>query len=84
MNTLDRQKLDVVHKTRATSSVGAASSRRIRAAGKRAKRLSWNKRPEGQGCGRYRDILRSEIADTVAAPEEVEEEIRHLFATFGP
>ncbi|MBE0541252.1 MAG: sigma-70 family RNA polymerase sigma factor [Verrucomicrobia bacterium] len=33
---------------------------------------------------RYRDILRSEIADTVASPAEVEEEIRHLFATFGP
>jgi RNA polymerase sigma factor (sigma-70 family) len=33
---------------------------------------------------RYREILRAEIADTVAAPDEVEEEIRHLFATFGP
>lgn len=33
---------------------------------------------------RYRDILRTEIADTVASPVEVEEEIRHLFATFGP
>lgn len=33
---------------------------------------------------RYREILRAEIADTVAAPEEIEEEIRHLFATFGP
>ncbi len=31
---------------------------------------------------RYRDILRSEIADTVASPAEVEEEIRHLFSTF--
>lgn len=33
---------------------------------------------------RYREILRTEIADTVASPAEVEEEIRHLFATFGP
>jgi RNA polymerase sigma-70 factor (ECF subfamily) len=28
---------------------------------------------------RYRDIFREEIAHTVAAPEEVEDEIRHLF-----
>lgn len=33
---------------------------------------------------RYRELLRAEIADTVAGPEEVEEEIRHLFSTFGP
>ena len=33
---------------------------------------------------RYREILRAEIADTVVSPEEVEEEIRHLFSTFGP
>ena len=33
---------------------------------------------------RYREILRTEIADTVTGPEEVEEEIRHLFSTFGP
>jgi hypothetical protein len=33
---------------------------------------------------RYREILHAEIADTVSAPEEVEEEIRHLFSTFGP
>ena len=33
---------------------------------------------------RYREILRAEIADTVAGPEEVEEEIRHLFSTFSP
>jgi RNA polymerase sigma-70 factor (ECF subfamily) len=33
---------------------------------------------------RYRDILRAEIAHTVSSPEEVEEEIRHLFAAFGP
>ena len=32
---------------------------------------------------RYREILRAEIADTVVSPEEVEEEIRHLFSTFG-
>jgi RNA polymerase sigma factor (sigma-70 family) len=32
---------------------------------------------------RYREILRAEIADTVASPEEIEEEIRHLFSTFG-
>jgi len=33
---------------------------------------------------RYREILRAEIADTVSSPEEIEEEIRHLFSTFGP
>ena len=33
---------------------------------------------------RYREILHEEITDTVATPAEVEEEIRHLFATFGP
>jgi RNA polymerase sigma factor (sigma-70 family) len=33
---------------------------------------------------RYREILRSEIAHTVPSPEEVEEEIRHLFSAFGP
>jgi len=33
---------------------------------------------------RYREILRAEIADTVSAPDEIEEEIRHLFSTFGP
>jgi RNA polymerase sigma-70 factor (ECF subfamily) len=32
---------------------------------------------------RYREILRAEIADTVASPEEIEEEIRHLFSTFS-
>jgi len=32
---------------------------------------------------RYRELLRAEIAQTVAGPEEVEEEIRHLYATFG-
>jgi len=33
---------------------------------------------------RYREILRAQIAETVAGPEEIEEEIRHLFSTFGP
>ena len=33
---------------------------------------------------RYRELLRAEIADTVSSPDEVEEEIRHLFSTFGP
>ncbi len=33
---------------------------------------------------RYREILRGEIADTVSSPEEIEEELRHLFSTFGP
>ena len=32
---------------------------------------------------RYREILRGEIAHTVSGPEEVEQEIRHLFASFG-
>jgi hypothetical protein len=27
--------------------------------------------------------LRAEVAHTVARPEEIEEEIRHLFAVFG-
>jgi len=31
---------------------------------------------------RYRQVLRSEIAQTVATPEEVDEEIRSLFAAF--
>jgi len=33
---------------------------------------------------RYREILREQIADTVSSPEEIEEEIRHLFSTFAP
>ena len=33
---------------------------------------------------RYREILRAEIAETVASEDGVEEEIRHLFSTFGP
>jgi hypothetical protein len=32
---------------------------------------------------RYRVLLRAEVAHTVARPEEVDEEIRHLFATFA-
>ncbi len=32
---------------------------------------------------RYRQLLREEIADTVAEPEEVEEEMRHLFAVLA-
>ncbi len=32
---------------------------------------------------RYREILKAEIADTVSSPEEVEEEIRHLFSAFA-
>jgi RNA polymerase sigma-70 factor (ECF subfamily) len=31
---------------------------------------------------RYREILTAEIAETVSSPEEVEEEIRHLFSAF--
>jgi len=32
---------------------------------------------------RYRELLRAEIAHTVAQPEEVDEELRHLFAVLG-
>ena len=32
---------------------------------------------------RYRQVLRAEIAQTVASPAEVEEEIRHLFAALS-
>ena len=32
---------------------------------------------------RYREVLRAEIADTVASPEEVEDEIRNLFAALA-
>jgi RNA polymerase sigma factor (sigma-70 family) len=32
---------------------------------------------------RYRALLRAEVAHTVACPEEIDEEIRHLFAVFG-
>jgi RNA polymerase sigma factor (sigma-70 family) len=33
---------------------------------------------------RYRDLLREEVAQTVAAPEEIDREIRDLFAAFQP
>ncbi len=33
--------------------------------------------------GRYRELLRHEIAQTVCVPEDIEEEIRHLFSAFG-
>ncbi len=33
--------------------------------------------------GRYREILREQIAQTVSSAAEVDEEIRHLFAAFG-
>jgi RNA polymerase sigma-70 factor (ECF subfamily) len=32
---------------------------------------------------RYRQLLRVEIANTVARPEEIEEEMRHLFAVLA-
>jgi RNA polymerase sigma factor (sigma-70 family) len=32
---------------------------------------------------RYRELLREEIANTVAGPEEVEEELKHLFVALG-
>lgn len=33
---------------------------------------------------RYRELLQAEIAETVSSPEEVEEELRHLFSAFSP
>ena len=30
---------------------------------------------------RYRELLREEISQTVAGPDEIEDEIRNLFAT---
>jgi len=33
---------------------------------------------------RYREILKAQIAQTVSSPSEIEEEIRLLFAAFGP
>ncbi len=33
---------------------------------------------------RYRELLRAEIANTVSSPEEVEDEIRHLFDVLAP
>ncbi len=32
---------------------------------------------------RYRELLRAEIAHTVSSPQEIDEEIRHLFAVFS-
>ena len=32
---------------------------------------------------RYREVLRAEIGHTVSEPEQIEEEIRHLFSAFG-
>lgn len=34
--------------------------------------------------GRYRELLRQEIAKTVTTAEDIEGEIRHLFSLFGP
>jgi RNA polymerase sigma-70 factor (ECF subfamily) len=33
--------------------------------------------------GRYRELLRSEVAQTVAGPEEVDDELKRLFAALG-
>ncbi len=33
---------------------------------------------------RYRDLLRDQIAQTVASPEEIDDEIHHLFAALAP
>lgn len=33
---------------------------------------------------RYRELLREEIAKTVASPDDVAAELRHLFSVFGP
>ena len=33
---------------------------------------------------RYRDLLRAEIAKTVSGPDDVDDEIRNLFASLGP
>jgi RNA polymerase sigma-70 factor (ECF subfamily) len=32
---------------------------------------------------RYRELVRAEIANTVANPEEIQEEMRHLFTALG-
>ena len=32
---------------------------------------------------RYRDLMRAEIANTVSSPQEIDEEVRHLFAVFS-
>ncbi len=33
---------------------------------------------------RYRELLREEVAQTVAAPHEVEDELKHLLRIFAP
>ena len=33
---------------------------------------------------RFRELFREEVAQTVAGPEEIDEEIRHLLTIFGP
>jgi DNA-directed RNA polymerase specialized sigma24 family protein len=33
--------------------------------------------------GRYQELLRQQIAQTVSSAEEVEDEVRHLFSAFG-
>jgi RNA polymerase sigma-70 factor (ECF subfamily) len=33
---------------------------------------------------RFRELFREEVAQTVAGPEEIDEEIRHLLGVFGP
>lgn len=33
--------------------------------------------------GRYRELLRDEIAQTVSSPDEIDDEVRHLFAVFA-
>ena len=32
---------------------------------------------------RYRELLRTEIAQTVSSPQEIDDEVRHLFSVFG-
>ena len=33
--------------------------------------------------GRYRELLHDEISQTVATPEDIDDEIKHLFAVFA-
>jgi RNA polymerase sigma-70 factor (ECF subfamily) len=33
---------------------------------------------------RFRELFRAEVAQTVARPEEIDDEIRHLLTAFGP
>jgi hypothetical protein len=85
MKTFARQKLDVVNQTRSNlfgwRGQFTVDSRR-REASEKASVGRKAVRPRLRA--RYREILRAEIADTVATPEEIEEELRHLFSTFGP